>query len=179
MVFIDEAGSNLAMTRLYGRAEEGRRVYDSVPLNRGKNVTIIGAIALRGLVAFLNILGAANGLIFEAFIATLLIPNLWEGACVLMDNASIHRKETLEPMLKEVGARLEFLPPYSPDFSPIENCWSKVKTLIRSMSPRTYADLEKAIVQAFSQITLKDIHHWFTHCCYSGVPSYEVQRNEL
>ena len=94
MVFVDESGSNLGMTRLYGRAEEGRRVYGSVPLNRGKNLRIIAAIALRGLVAFLNVLGAANGLIFEAFIATLLIPNLWEGACVLMDNASIHRKET-------------------------------------------------------------------------------------
>jgi hypothetical protein len=94
MVFLDESGSNLGMTRLYGRAEEGRRVYGSVPLNRGKNLRIIAAIALRGLVAFLNVLGAANGLIFEAFIATLLIPNLWEGACVLMDNASIHRKET-------------------------------------------------------------------------------------
>ncbi len=94
MVFVDESGSNLGMTRLYGRAEEGRRVYGSVPLNRGKNLRIIAAIALRGLVAFLNVLGAANGLIFEAFIATLLVPNLWKGACVLMDNASIHRKET-------------------------------------------------------------------------------------
>jgi hypothetical protein len=94
IVFVGESGSNLGMTRLYGRAEEGRRVYGSVPLNRGKNLRIIAAIALRGLVAFLNVLGAANGLIFEAFIATLLIPNLWKGACVLMDNASIHRKET-------------------------------------------------------------------------------------
>jgi transposase len=85
----------------------------------------------------------------------------------------IHQKETLEPILQEVGARLEFLPPYSPDFSPIENCWSKVKILIRSMSPRTYADLEKAIVQAFSQITLRDIHHWFTHCCYCDTPFKE------
>lgn len=171
--FVDESGSNLGMTRLYGRAEKGQRVYDSVPLNRGKNVTIIGAIALKGLLAFINVFGAANGLIFEAFIATLLVPNLWKGACVLMDNASIHQKETLEPILQEVGARLEFLPPYSPDFSPIENCWSKVKILIRSMSPRTYADLEKAIVQAFSQITLRDIHHWFTHCCYCDTPFKE------
>ncbi|MCA2553959.1 MAG: transposase [Microcystis sp. M04BS1] len=88
-------------------------------------------------------------------------------------NASIHQKETLEPILQEVGARLEFLPPYSPDFSPIENCWSKGKILIRSMSPSTYADLEKAIVQAFSQITLRDIHHWFTHCCYCDTPFKE------
>jgi len=173
MVFIDESGSNLGMTRLYGRAEEGKRVYDSVPASRGKNVTIIGAIALKGLVAFINILGASDSLVFEAFIATLLVPSLWKGACVMVDNASIHKEKDIRPIIEEAGARLEFLPPYSPDFSPIENCWSKVKLLIRSISPRTYAELEKAITQAFSQITLRDIHNWFTHCCYCDSPFEE------
>jgi len=173
MVFIDESGSNLGMTRLYGRAEEGKRVYDSVPASRGKNVTIIGAIALKGLVALINILGGSDSLVFEAFIATLLVPNLWKGACVILDNASIHKEKDIRPIIEKAGARLEFLPPYSPDFSPIENCWSKVKSLIRSMSPRTYPDLEKAIAQAFSQITLQDIHNWFTHCCYCDSPFEE------
>lgn len=173
MIFIDESGSNLGMTRLYGRAEEGKRVYDSVPASRGKNVTIIGAIALKGLVAFINILGASDSLVFEAFITTLLVPNLWKGACVMADNASIHKEKDIRPIIEEAGARLEFLPPYSPDFSPIENCWSKVKLLIRSMSPRTYVELEKAITQAFSQITLRDIHNWFTHCCYCDSPFEE------
>jgi transposase len=166
LVFIDESGSNLGMTRLQGRAEAGMRVYDSVPASRGKNVTIIAAIALKGLIAFVNLLGASDSLAFEAFIAQLLVPNLWKGACVIMDNASIHKAEDLKPIIEAVEARLEFLPPYSPDLSPIENCWSKVKSILRSMSPRTYAELEKAIAQALSQITLRDIHHWFTHCCY-------------
>lgn len=173
MVFIDESGSNLGMTRLQGRAEKGKRVYDSVPRNRGKNVTIIGALALKGLVAFINIWGASDSLVFEAFIAKLLVPNLWKGACVIIDNASIHQEKDIKPIIEEVGARLEFLPPYSPDFSPIENCWSKVKLLIRSMSPRTYAELEKAIAQAFSQMTLRDIHNWFSHCCYCDSPFEE------
>ena len=173
MVFIDESGSNLAMTRLYGRSEKGKRVYDSVPASRGKNLTIIGAIALKGLVAFINILGASNSVMFEAFIATLLVPNLWKGACVILDNASIHKEKDIRPIIEEAEARLEFLPPYSPDLSPIENCWSKVKSRIRSMSPRTYAELEKALAQAFSEITLKDIHNWFTHCCYCDSPFKE------
>jgi transposase len=170
LIFVDESGSNLAMARLQGRSLRGERVYDSVPLNRGKNVSIIAAIALKGLLAFVNILGASNSLVFEAFIARLLVPNLWKGACVVMDNASIHKEKEIRPLLEKVGAKLVFLPPYSPDFSPIENCWSKVKSCIRSLTPRTYAQLEEAIAKAFSQITLKDIHDWFTHCCYCSSP---------
>ena len=83
-----------------------------------------------------------------------------------MDNAAIHKEEDLRPLIENAGARLEFLPPYSPDFSPIENCWSKVKSILRSLAPRTYRDLVDAIQQAFKQITLRDIHSWFTHCCY-------------
>ncbi len=82
-------------------------------------------------------------------------------------------RKDIKPIIEEVGARLEFLPPYSPDFSPIENFWSKVKLLIRSVSPRTHAKLEKAIAQAFIQITLRDIHNWFTHCCYCDSPFEE------
>ena len=154
------------MTRTHGRSLEGERAYGSAPVQRGKNVTIIGAIALRGIVAFVNILGASNSLTFEAFIVRCLLPNLWEGACVIIDNASIHKEEELRPLIESVGARLEFLPPYSPDFSPIENCWSKVKSILREMEPRNYRDLVSAIQEAFKRITLKDIHNFFTHCCY-------------
>jgi transposase len=89
------------------------------------------------------------------------------------DNASIHKEKDIRPIIEGVGARLEFLPPYSPDFSPIENCWSKVKEIIRSRELRTYADLEKVIVEAFNQISLRDIHNWFTHCCYCDSPFRE------
>jgi transposase len=154
------------MTRTYARSLVGQRAYATAPVQKGKNVTIIGAVALRGIVAFINIFGASNSLTFEAFIVRCLLPNLWEGACVIMDNASIHKEEELRPLIESVGARLEFLPPYSPDFSPIENCWSKVKSILREMEPRTYRDLVDAIQEAFKKITSRDIHSFFTHCCY-------------
>ena len=98
------------MTREQARSLEGQRAYGSAPVQRGQNVTIIGAIALRGIVAFVNILGASNSLTFEAFIVRYLLPNLWEGACVIMDNATIHKEEDLRPLIEAAGARLEFLP---------------------------------------------------------------------
>jgi transposase len=79
-----------------------------------------------------------------------------------------------KPLIEAVGASLDFLPPYSPDFSPIENCWSKLKNSIRSLEPRTYQELERAIILAFEQISLKDIHYWFTHCCYCDFPYSET-----
>ncbi|MEL6231302.1 MAG: transposase, partial [Cyanobacteria bacterium J06627_3] len=81
-------------------------------------------------------------------------------------NCSIHKDETVLRLIESAGARLIYLPPYSPDFSPIENCWSKLKTILRSIGARTYPDLAKAIDDAFSQISLEDIRSWFTHCCY-------------
>ena len=170
LVFIDESGVNLAMTRGQARAIKGERAYGNRPQQRGKNVTLIAAIALKGLVAQVNLLGAADSLTFEAFIVRYVIPNLWEGAVVVIDNASIHQGKYLKPLIEEVRASLEFLPPYSPDFSPIENCWSKLKSILRSLAPRTYQELEQAIVIGFEQISLGDIHHWFTHCCYCEQP---------
>ncbi|MCC5632132.1 transposase [Nostoc sphaeroides CHAB 2801] len=154
------------MTRRFGRALSGQRAYGTCPQQRGRNVSLIGAIALRGVVASVAIMGATDGLTFEAFIAQRLVPNLWAGACVVMDNASIHQEAFLRPILEQAGATLHFLSSYSPDFSPIENCWSKVKEFIRSIAPRTDHDLAQAINRAFQQVSLQDIHHWFTHCCY-------------
>jgi transposase len=166
LVFVDEAGVNLGMTRRFGRALSGQRAYGTRPQQRGRNVSLIGAIALRGVVASIAIVGATDGLTFEAFIAQRVVPNLWVGACVVMDNASIYQEAFLRPILEQAGATLHFLSSYSPDFSPIENCWSKVKEFIRSIAPRTYHDLAQAINRAFQQVSLQDIHHWFTHCCY-------------
>ena len=168
-------------SRQCARAEIGHRAYGHVPLNRGKNVTIIGALALRGLLAYINLWGAADSIVFEAFIVQLLIPNLWQGACVIMDNCRIpygrlrlHKEDELKPLIEAKGATLQFLPPYSPDFSPIENCWSKVKSYLRSVAPRTYQQLDQAIKDAFKHITLRDIHNWFTHCCYCNFPFQET-----
>lgn len=170
LIFIDESGVNLAMIRRRARAPKGKRAYSSKPSQRGKNVSIIGALSLNGVIASCNLLGATDGLTFEAFIAQKLVPELWEGACVVMDNCSVHLSEAVREQIEEAGARLIYLPPYSPDFSPIENCWSKLKSILREIGARTYPDLREAIKEGFSRITAKDIRSWFTHCCYCTSP---------
>lgn len=166
LIFLDESGVNLALTRLVARAPKGKRARGKRPQKRGQNVSLIGAIGLQGLITQMSLLGAADSLTFEAFLAQRLVPKLWAGAVVLMDNCSIHKGAAIETLIAEAGAKLLYLPPYSPDFSPIENCWSKLKSVLRSIGARTYPGLAKAIEAAFDQVSLKDIQSWFTHCCY-------------
>lgn len=166
LIFIDESGVDLALTRLRGRAPKGKRAHGSKPSKRGRRVSIISAISLKKVLTHCNIMGSTNGLTFEAFVSQRLVPKLWEGACVLMDNCSIHMGGEVKEMIEGVGAKLIYLPPYSPDFSPIENCFSKVKSILRTVGARNYPDLVKAIEDAFSQVSLQDLKNWFTHCCY-------------
>lgn len=166
LIFIDEAGVNLAMVRLMARSPKGQRAVGERPHKRGKNVSMIGAVGLSGVIAQMPLLGAVDGLLFEAFIAQKLVPQLWQGACVVLDNCSIHQDDNVVTLIERAGASVLFLPPYSPEFSPIENCWSKIKVLLRSLAARTYPELVKSIELAFAQVTLKDLQGWFTHCCY-------------
>jgi transposase len=166
LIFIDEAGANLSLIRHSARAKKGKRANGTRPQKRSKNVSIIGAIGLKGLISQYSILGATDGLTFEAYISQKLVPQLWEGAYVVMDNCSIHKGKEVEKLIEAAGAKLIYLPPYSPDFSPIENCWSKVKNILRSIGARSYPDLAQAIETAFNQVSLNDIYNWFTHCCY-------------
>ena len=166
LIFIDESGINLALTRLFARSPKGKRARGTRPLKRGKNVSLIAAIGLKGLITQISLLGSTDGLTFTAFISQRLVPQLWPGACVLMDNCSIHKSAEIATLIEQAGASLIYLPPYSPEFSPIENCWSKIKSLLRSIGARNYPDLSAAIEAAFAQVTLADIRGWFTHCCY-------------
>ena len=166
LIFIDESGVNLALTRLYARSPKGQRAHGKRPQARGRNVSLISALGFQGVLTQLSLFGAIDGLTFEAFIARKLVPKLWSGACVILDNCSIHLGEEIENLITQAGAKLIYLPPYSPDFLPIENCFSKVKSILRKLEARTYPDLAKAIEEAFGQISLDDIKGWFTHCCY-------------
>lgn len=157
---------NLALTRLMARSPKGQRAYGTRPQKRGKNISMIGALSLSGVVTQISLIGATDGLTFEAFISQKLVPLLWAGACVVMDNCSIHLGEEIRALIEQVGAKLLYLPPYSPDFSPIENRVSKIKSILRSIGARNYPSLAKAIEEAFNQVSLKDIQNWFTHCCY-------------
>ncbi len=122
LVFLDEAGVNLWMVRLFARAVQGQRAYGSRPKRKGENVSLFSAISLKGVVAQTSLIGTTDGITFEAFVSQKLVPNLWEGACVIMDNCSAHKGEEVRKMIEAAGAKLIYLPPYSPDFSPIENC---------------------------------------------------------
>lgn len=169
LIFLDEAGSNLAMTRRYARSEQGNRAYSQAPAKRGKNVTMIGALSwAKGFIAPMTWHGGTDGLAFRTYVEKVLVPTLWEGACVVMDNFSSHHVEGIREAIEAVGARLVYLPPYSPDFSPIENGWSKIKESLRSQAARTYDSLNEAISNAIDEICQNDIIGWFTHCCYYG-----------
>lgn len=166
LIFIDETGVNLMMVRLYARALKGERATGERPHKTGKNVTLIGAMSLGGIVAALSLEGGTNGDVFKYFIEQILVPNLWVGACVVMDNASIHKGDEIRELIEGAGTKLVYLSPYSPEFNPIENCWSKVKEFLRSVSARTREALDQAITDALNAVTLDDIRGWFTYRCY-------------
>jgi transposase len=164
LIFIDEMGLNLAMTRLYARCMGGERVYDERPGNKGKNITLIGAMSDEGLIASMTFPGSLNTDSFLVFIEQILLPQLWVGAIVAMDNLPVHYATIATNLIESVGAKVKFLPPYSPDLSPIELCWSKLKEIIRSAKARTIEALDEAITNAINGITDENALNWFQHC---------------
>jgi transposase len=154
------------MVRLYARALKGKRALGSSPQKRGRNISLIAALSVREVVASVNIYGAVDGVTFEAFVVQELIPQLWKNACVVMDNAKIHQGEMVREFIEKAGAKLIYLSPYSPEFSPIENFWSTVKSILRKTAARTYKDLVDGIANAMFKITQENIRNWFAHCCY-------------
>jgi len=164
---IDETGSNIALTRLYGRAPKGKRAKGSVPRNRGKNMTLISDLSLQGLGELFVIEGAANSDLFEAYIECILAPTLTPGEIVIMDNLSIHKRKKVKDLIESQGCQLLFLPAYSPDFSPIEEAFSKLKAILRQRGARSREELQEALVEACDLITASDAIGWFRHCGYS------------
>ncbi len=165
-VFVDECGSNIALTPLYGRAPKGQRVPDSVPRNRGKNTTLIASLSVEGIEASMIIEGAANAVAFEASIEHILVPSLVKGQIVVMDNLRVQKSARVRQLIEEQGCQVLFLPAYSPDFSPIEEACSKVKAFLRRMKARTREALQEALAQALLTVTPQDARGWFEHCGY-------------
>ena len=168
---VDETGVNLGMVRRYGWAPCGRRVVGTRPLNAGPNSSVIGSLERRGVTACLMIEGAVNGEIFTAFVEQVVAPTLKKGDIVYVDNVKFHKVEGVRELVEACGAEVRYLPPYSPAYSPLELCWSKVKELLRSAAARTVDDLQEAIKIALDKITEKDIKGWFKHCGYCTEPS--------
>ena len=154
------------MLRLYARSLKGERAKGQKPTKRGKNVSIIGAMSVKEILTSVNLIGGTDAITFEAFIIRKLVPQLWKGACIVMDNSPIHLGEEVKKALEKKGAKLIYLSPYSPDFSPIENLRSKLKIILRSIKTTNYQELGKAIEFALGQVTSSNIFNWFTHCCY-------------
>lgn len=154
------------MVRLYARALKGKRARGVKPQKRGQRISIISALSLGKVLASSNIYGSVDGLTFEAFIVKQLVPQLWENACVVMDNARIHLGKMVKEAIEEAGAKVIYLSPYSPEFSPIENFWSKVKAILRKLKARTYKNLIDGIFEAMLAVSQQDIRNWFAHGCY-------------
>jgi transposase len=165
--FVDESGVNLAMTRLYGRAPAGERAIGSVPQNYGQNVTILGSLGVQGLEAVMTVDGATDTEVFRTYVKRVLGPTLTPGDIVVMDNLGAHKAVGVQQAIARRGARLLYLPPYSPDLSPIEPCWSKLKTALRKAKARTRAALDAAIAEAITTVSHTDAWGWFKHCGYS------------
>ena len=123
------------------------------------------------LLTGLSVAGSIDGEVMLFFVEEMLAPLLKAGDVVIMDNVATHKQEEIEDLIEARGALVIFLPPYSPDLNPIENCWSKVKTILRSLKPRTLEELLDALVEAFSSITIDNILGWFTHCGYQAAPT--------
>lgn len=154
------------MTRLYGRAPIGERLYDNeAPGNPGQNISLIGAMSLEGLMATMSVMGSVNTEVFLFYIQEILIPQLWVGAIIVMDNLPVHHASLVREAIEAAGAKVVFLPPYSPDLSPIELCWSKLKQLLRSAKARTCEALDQALTQIINEcISDDDAIGWFAHC---------------
>jgi transposase len=164
--FLDEIGAHLGLTRLYGRAAPGKRVVEGTPGYAGPHYTIIAALSQTGVSAPWLLEGAMDGAAFRAYVAHELAPTLQTGDIVLVDNLSAHKDAQARALIEARDAQLVFLPPYSPDFNPIELCWAKVKQALRSAKARTFDDLLEALRTALLSVTPEHALAWFAHCGY-------------
>ena len=163
LVFLDEAGCHISMTPTHGWAPRGERLYDHVPRNRGTVTTMLGALTIGGLEAVMTIEGSTDSNVFHAFITEVLAPRLNPGDVVVLDNVSAHKNQRTKDFLTNLGVKMLFLPPYSPDMNPIEECWSKVKEALRRACTRTITTLDQAIAAAADSVKPEDAAGWFSH----------------
>ena len=167
LIFIDETWARTNMTRLRGRAPRGERLIGKVPHGHWKTSTLIAALGLSGVRCAAVLDGPVNTDAFEAFVEQVLLPELRPGDVVVMDNLSSHKSVGTRELIESAGAELRFLPPYSPDFNPIEMIFSKIKQALRSLACRTREALWEAIKPVLQTITTPDAANCFRHCGYT------------
>ena len=167
LLFIDESGAKTNMTRLYGRAPRGTRVYDRVPNGRWETTTMIAAVGRNGVQAPWVLEGPMDGVAFAIWAKDVLAPTLAHDDIIVMDNLSVHKNTDAHKAIEATGAKIWFLPAYSPDLNPIEKMWSKVKACLRKAKARETEALYEAIGSAMEKVTQEDIKNWFESCGYS------------
>ena len=167
LVFVAESGANTKMTRLYGRSPVGERLVAHVPHGHYQISTLIAAVRLRGPCAPWLFEGAMDGEMFLAWVRQGLVPTLQPDDWVILDNLATHKVAGVREAIEAAGAWLLYLPPYSPDFNPIENLWSKVKRILRRLPPRTAGELLQAAATAFAAISTADCQGFFLHAQYA------------
>ena len=164
LVFLDESGVNTNMTRIYGRALGGARSVDKAPLNTPLNPTILSSIRINGETSYTTYSGGTTKDKFVEYLKNILIPALYDGDIIVMDNMRSHHVKEVSEIINnsEKHLTLLYLPPYSPDFNPIEMMWSKIKSVLRMIKIRNFSMLQNAIKTAFSKITSSDCVGWFS-----------------
>jgi len=166
LVFVDEMGSNTSLFPLYAWARRGERAFASVPRNWGANVTLLASITSEGMGPCLAFEGATSGEVFEAYLEHFLAPALRPGQVVVMDNLSAHKGRRVRELVEGRGCELVYLPPYSPDYNPIEQAFSKLKGLLRKAGARTREALIEAMGRALDAVAASDARGFFEACGY-------------
>ena len=167
LVFLDESGANTQMTRRYGRSLVGQRLVCPLPQGHYQTVTMIAAVRLSGPKAPWLFDGPMDGELFLAWVKEGLVPTLKDGDVVILDNLATHKVAGVKEAIEGTGARLEYLPPYSPDLNPIENLWSKVKQILKSRAPRSLGQLTRSAGAAFAAVTKEDCKGFFLNAGYA------------
>jgi transposase len=169
LVFVDEMGTNTSLHPLYAWSPRGERAHCFVPRNRGPNTTLIASMTVEGMGPCLAVEGATTRIVFEAYVEKVLVPSLRHGQVVVMDNLSAHKGERVRELIESAGCELLYLPPYSPDFSPIEEAFSKIKGLMRKAEARSRKALVEAMGKALDAVTAQDARRFFKHCGYCAL----------
>jgi transposase len=169
LVFVDEMDTNISLAPLYAWSRRGERAYSSVPRNWGKNITLLASMSMEGMGECLAVEGSTTTKVFEAYTERVLVPSLRPGQVVVMDNLSAHKGSRIRALIEQRGCKLIYLPPYSPDFNPIEEAFAKIKALLRKAEARTHEILIEAMGWALEMLTERDARNFFEHRGYRAL----------
>jgi transposase len=165
--FLDETGITISLTSLYGRAAPGVRVVERIPRNSGKSLSLLAVLSPQGISAPMTVVGPVDSTVLRVYVERVLGPPLTPGDMVVRDNLRVHKVTGIAEAIAARGARVQYLPPYSPDLNPLELGWSKLTTALRQRKARTRRTLERALAAFLPTLSPAHARAWFRHCGYS------------